>query len=80
MCKWVKITTSTNQMLVRDFVKTAKTNDVTFLVVADYKLSQELRVSQLRSGKIGNLEVLAAGADTLGNTIVLTKSGTVRSL
>lgn len=65
-----------NQSLIIDFIKTAQTNNITYLFAYlpfNHPLIKTNQVRQIRALK----DVLASGVDELGNRVVLTTSGTV---
>ena len=72
--KQAKIQSRKLQSLTEDFLKTAITNDFSFIGVSDYNLANTYRikgVKQLRFCK----EYLAFAYDSLGNKTVLTTDG-----
>ena len=74
--KQAKIQSRKLQSLTEDFLKTAITNDFSFIGVSDYNLANNYRLNgdkQLRYCK----EYLAFSYDRLGNKTVLTADGTV---
>ena len=71
-----KITNHKLWSLAEDFIKTAITNDFSYIGVGDYTLANQYRlkgVKQLRQCK----EYLAFAYDRLGNKTVVTLDGTV---
>ena len=74
-----KIVNYQQACMTRGWIKTAISNGITRLYVADYGLFSEFRprVQQARTFRQYNgNNVLATGLDELGNLIVLTKAGT----
>jgi hypothetical protein len=74
-----KIVNYQQACMARDFIKTAISNGITRLYVADFGLFSEFRpiVQQARTFRQYNgNNVLASGVDELGNLIVLTRAGT----
>lgn len=75
-----KIVNYQQACMARDFIKTAISNGITRLYVADFGLFSEFRprgVQQARTFRQYNgKNVLVSGLDELGNMIVLTSAGT----
>jgi hypothetical protein len=80
MAKHKTITHPIDKGLVRDFIKTARSNGITYLNIADRELANELKTYQSRGGKVVGRDILAWGNDELGNVIALTTDRVVISI
>ena len=65
--------------ITEDFIKTALTNDFTYIGVHDSGLYNKYRVKGVRQIRLYK-EVLAFGYDTLGNKTIVTPEGTIIQL
>jgi hypothetical protein len=68
-----------NKYIVEDFIKTALTNDFTYIGVNDYSLFNKYRSNGVRQMRVVK-DCLAFAYDTLGNRTIVTLDGKVIQL
>ena len=74
--KQVKLTNHKLRSIAEDFIKTAITNDFSFIGVGDFDLANQYRLKGVKQLRYCT-EYLAFAYDRLGNKTVLTPTGTV---